>query len=247
MSEEKLLNIGKAAEKLNISPETLRRWDKSGKLVAIKTLGGQRRYREEDLKKLLSSKILLMASEWATNKTPEEISEAFYCQNRAVFETRLLELSKLLGFSNEFAPLIISAVGEIGNNSFDHNLGNWPDVPGIFFGYDLKSGIIVLADRGQGILTTLQRVKPELYLHIDALETAFTEVITGRAPEKRGNGLKFVKKVVQKGAISLKFQTGNAKLTMNSRAKNFNLETTTDHARGTLTLIKFTVNNNQNL
>ena len=36
--DEKLLTIGQAAEYLGVSLNTLRRWDESGKLVAIKKM-----------------------------------------------------------------------------------------------------------------------------------------------------------------------------------------------------------------
>src|SRR3989344_8813941 len=38
------LTVAEAAEFLGVSNETLRRWDNRGKLVAQRTLGGQRRY-----------------------------------------------------------------------------------------------------------------------------------------------------------------------------------------------------------
>ena len=44
-----LLNIKEASEYLNTSKETLRNWDKSGKLPSIKTAGGHRRYQKEKL------------------------------------------------------------------------------------------------------------------------------------------------------------------------------------------------------
>lgn len=44
-----LLNIKEASEYLNVHPDTLRRWDKEGKLVAVKTDGGHRRYQQETL------------------------------------------------------------------------------------------------------------------------------------------------------------------------------------------------------
>ena len=48
--DDKLVNIGQAAEILGVSIDTLRRWDKSGKLVAIRKEGGTHRYyREKDL------------------------------------------------------------------------------------------------------------------------------------------------------------------------------------------------------
>lgn len=44
-----LLNIKEAAAFLNVHPDTLRRWDKEGKLVPVKTDGGHRRYQQEVL------------------------------------------------------------------------------------------------------------------------------------------------------------------------------------------------------
>lgn len=41
---EKLVSISKAAKILGVSKITLRRWDEDGRLVAIKTEGGHRRY-----------------------------------------------------------------------------------------------------------------------------------------------------------------------------------------------------------
>jgi len=44
-----LLNIKEASEYLNVHPDTLRRWDKEGKLIPVKTEGGHRRYQQEVL------------------------------------------------------------------------------------------------------------------------------------------------------------------------------------------------------
>ena len=73
---------------------------------------------------------------------------------------------------------------------------------------------IVLADRGQGILKTLKRVKSELKNHEEALRVAFTEFISGRMPEARGNGLKFVREVIEKNPLGLLFQNGSAELSI---------------------------------
>ena len=51
MSE--MLNITQASQYLNVSDDTLRLWDKNGKLKPLKTVGGHRRYRKEDLDKFL--------------------------------------------------------------------------------------------------------------------------------------------------------------------------------------------------
>lgn len=42
---DKLMSISEAAERLGISPTTLRRWEESGKLIPERTPGNQRRYR----------------------------------------------------------------------------------------------------------------------------------------------------------------------------------------------------------
>ncbi|MDP2947142.1 MAG: hypothetical protein Q8N88_03425 [Nanoarchaeota archaeon] len=135
------------------------------------------------------------------------------------------------------APILTSVAGEIGNNSFDHNLGRWPDIPGIFFGYDLNKKQIVLADRGLGVWETLKRVKPELENHKQALKTAFTEIISGRKPEARGNGLKYVKNMIFKYSLRLIFQTGDAKLILTNSVMN--IGNASDNICGCIALINF--------
>lgn len=53
---QKLLKIREAAEILSVNPETLRRWDRSGKLKAIViSKRGDRRYRQEDIEELIKN------------------------------------------------------------------------------------------------------------------------------------------------------------------------------------------------
>lgn len=158
-----------------------------------------------------------MAKSWVADQTGAEPEAEFYCPNSGVFQVRLIRMEKELLETRKdlsWASLIVSAVGEIGNNSFDHNLGNWRDIPGIFYGYDLRKRQVVLADRGQGVLATLRRVKSELATDREALYTAFMEVISGRAPEARGNGLKLVKLIVERYPLSIDFFSGNALATL---------------------------------
>ena len=55
---QKLLTIRQAAEVLNVHVETLRRWDRSGKLKAIRVNDrGDRRYKSEDLEKMVKTKL----------------------------------------------------------------------------------------------------------------------------------------------------------------------------------------------
>lgn len=235
-----MLTIGQASEYLGVSLNTLRRWDESGKLTAIKKEGGTHRYYAKKDLEIFSSDLLKMAYDWATSGS--EIPDRFYCSNSSIFQSRLVRLEESLMNTEKTVKnfsLIIAVAGEIGNNSYDHNLGNWPDVPGIFFGYDVNKGIIVLADRGLGVLSTLSRVRPELKNHQDAVKMAFTEIISGRAPEARGNGLKFVRRVIEKNPFNLFFQSGDAELRMKGNDPEIKITRSQANLRGCLVVIKF--------
>jgi len=237
---KELLTIREAAELLSVSIDTLRRWDKSGKLVATRKDGGTHRYYAKEDLELFSSDLLKLANDWVISGG--DMPPKFYCSNSAVFQARLFKMQDLLiasGKASKIFSLIVAAAGEIGNNSYDHNLGNWPDVPGIFFGYDINKGIIVLADRGLGVLKTLSRVRPSLANHEDALRVAFTEMISGRAPENRGNGLKFVRKVISENPIDLFFQSGDGELRMERNNSRLDIEKSKTNIQGCLAIIKF--------
>ncbi len=163
------------------------------------------------------------AYEWVRNIAPAQIDKKYHCETRDTFQSRLDSMVNTLLNETEIAEndvYILSAIaGEIGNNSYDHNLGNWADAVGIFFAHEFNGSklTIVLADRGQGVLKTLKRVKPELKNDAEALLTAFNEKISGRAPESRGNGLKFVKESVRQTKSHLTFISGTAKAELNEK------------------------------
>ena len=235
-----LLTIREAAGLLGVSIDTLRRWDKSGKLTATRKNGGTHRYYVKEDLELFSNDLLKLANDWAISGG--DLPSEFYCPNSAVFQARLFKMQDLLiasGKASQIFSLIVAAAGEIGNNSYDHNLGNWPDVPGTFFGYDINKSIIILADRGLGILKTLSRVRPSLANHEDVLRIAFTEMISGRAPEDRGNGLKFVRKIISENPIALFFQSGDGKLRMEGNNPDLNIEKSKTNIQGCLAVIKF--------
>jgi hypothetical protein len=122
-------------------------------------------------------------------------------ETRDVFEARAQRIFPFLlknGFSNQDASLIYSIIGEVGNNTFDHNLGYWSDQPGCYFSYEFdKKGLnFAIADHGRGILASLKRVVDSLENDQQAVETAFNQIVSGRAPEQRGNGLKFVRQII---------------------------------------------------
>lgn len=223
---KELISIGEAAKKIGVSIDTLRRWDKNGLLHSIRgTEKGHRYYRTEDLE-LFVKDLFMKAQEWVKSTESSELDQDLYCQTVDVFQSRLFRMQNELMKRNDLKTpfsLIVAAAGEMGNNSYDHNLGNWRDIPGIFFGYDLNKKQIVLADRGQGILRTLKRVRPELKTDEEALRVAFTEIISGRAPEARGNGLKYVRKIIVSNPLKLLFYTGEAKLSLQQGDHDLNI------------------------
>ena len=136
------------------------------------------------------------------------------------------------------ASLISAITGEIGNNSFDHNLGNWPDILGVYFTYSLSQRKIILADRGLGILSTLKRTLPRLNNHKKALLVAFTKTFLVEHL-KVGNGLKFVRNVVTKNPIALFFQTGNAVLNLDVNNTDVVIKEVNESIRGCIAVVQY--------
>ncbi|MEN8253509.1 MAG: helix-turn-helix domain-containing protein [Patescibacteria group bacterium] len=241
--QSKLIKIGEAAELLGVSIDTLRRWDRSGKFPSVRTGDrGYRFYRFSDIEFKLNSvsNHRNLSREWAQSPGGFLLDSQLHCRTRDVFQARLETLQSQLVriIPIEIVSLVIAVAGEIGNNSFDHNLGNWSDMMGIFFYYDEKNRSIILADRGQGILSTLKRVKPELDSDKKALRVAFTEIISGRHPEARGNGLKFVKSVIVNNPFLLDFQTGNAFLHLKQNDKKLSIQEVSTIIKGCFATIK---------
>ena len=52
---EKLLTLEETSKILGVSKITLRRWDNSGKFKALRTIGGARRYSEEDINNFIKN------------------------------------------------------------------------------------------------------------------------------------------------------------------------------------------------
>lgn len=247
--DQKLLSIGETAKTIGISIDTLREWEKKGILLSFRPFPTSKRYyRKEDIDNFLKkddqsiNDLTGLAKNWVITKSPITLSSSLYCETSDVFSARLQHLSTKLESIPELKnifPLLVAIAGEIGNNSYNHNIGNWPDIPGVFFGYNTQQRIIVLADRGQGILKTLSRVLPKLKNDQEALHVAFTEYITARAPESRGNGLKFVKDIVTENPLHLVFQTGNAKLELQEKDLELKIEKADTSFHGCITIINY--------
>jgi excisionase family DNA binding protein len=54
-NEEELLTPSEVAKLFRVDPKTVTRWAKAGKLSSIRTLGGHRRYRADEVRRLLDA------------------------------------------------------------------------------------------------------------------------------------------------------------------------------------------------
>lgn len=154
------------------------------------------------------------ASSLPAEDIPEGVSPT-----RDIFQARLDHLYRTLAtyqsFSKVDASLLTAVCGEIGNNCFDHNLGQWQDQPGCWFTWNLHDNraLVFISDRGQGVLASLKKVKRDLKDESGALRVAFEKVLSGRHPEQRGNGLKFVRSIINGHRNrGLLFFSGSAKI-----------------------------------
>jgi len=241
MKNKKILTIKEAAEFLGVSIDTLRRWDAKGKLKAVRSSGGHRYYSKELLESFAAD-LKAVARVWAESQIAPELSPDHYCYTQDIFRARLDTMASALDRNldtKNIAALVVAVTGEIGNNSFDHNFGNWPDTLGTFFAYDLNKRVIVLADRGVGVRATLLRMRPDLKDDITALKVAFTERVSGRSPEQRGNGLKFVSNIALKNPIAVSLQSGTAVAEITKQKGALKVGLADRYIRGTLATITY--------
>lgn len=54
---EELLTPAEVAAMFRVNPKTVTRWARSGKLTAIRTLGGHRRFRASEVRKFLAEAV----------------------------------------------------------------------------------------------------------------------------------------------------------------------------------------------
>ncbi|MBR5965064.1 MAG: hypothetical protein IK015_02960 [Treponema sp.] len=128
----------------------------------------------------------------------------FFCSSRDVFQARL---DSFIQKSKKY--LESALIGEVGNNTFDHNwVYSEGEMRGAYFNLNFMDKYVVLADYGRGIKESLSSVI-KLSTDVEAVETGFTKQISGRTPEQRGNGLKFVAETSVDKLWSLYYQTGN--------------------------------------
>lgn len=153
-----------------------------------------------------------------TNLTPFYNDESNWSRNKDVFDARLQV------YNNKTEQWLFGAViGEIGFNTFDHNFGFNSNKKGLYCNFDFDTNSVLLLDCGRGLKDSLLRVCPDIQNDSDAIRIAFTEMISGRAPEQRGNGLKFVLNSIIQNNWQMYYQSGNAVCTADSSGYSFSI------------------------
>jgi len=137
------------------------------------------------------------------------MTNGFSKNNDLFSETRDVFTARIQSYVTRYKKYLESAIiGEIGNNTFDHNfIFNDNHPRGVYCNLSYNK-YIVLADYGRGIRQSLLSVVPSIGSDLEALEIAFTKQVSGRSPEQRGNGLKFVSETIQQNEWQLFFQSG---------------------------------------
>ena len=54
MAENELLTPSEVAAMFRVNPKTVTRWARSGKISAVRTLGGHRRFRADEIRRFLA-------------------------------------------------------------------------------------------------------------------------------------------------------------------------------------------------
>ena len=141
-----------------------------------------------------------------------DMNNLFLENNEYFSKTRDVFSARIQSFITETKRYLEAAIiGEIGNNTFDHNFGFNSEYPhGVYCNVQYEQKYSVVADYGRGVKQSLLAVLPSIFSDVEALEIAFTKRVSGRSPEQRGNGLKFVSSTVQQNKWNLYFQSGSA-------------------------------------
>ena len=149
-------------------------------------------------------------------KASKENNDDLFSKTRDIFQARV---DTYVSRTNKY--LESAVIGELGNNTFDHNLDyDRSHLRGAFFSYDEEGNSVILADFGEGVRKTISRVK-DVADDLEALKLAFTEHISSRSLENRGNGLKFVSESIIAQNWELYFQSGSAICVIDKNGMSF--------------------------
>lgn len=145
------------------------------------------------------------------------IHEIMHCLYRDEFNARLghfITMFKTFGLNENDAQRATALIGELGNNVFDHNLGNWPThISGCIIAAqhypNIKTIEIAVGDPGVGFYGSLKAAFPEIKNDIEAIKLGLAGH-TGRIGEVRGNGLKLIQQwTLQNFAGIVMIHSGN--------------------------------------
>jgi len=152
-----------------------------------------------------------MISEEILDTVIAEMINCFREDGECFSKTRDIFTVRIQSYILETKKYLEAAIiGEIGNNTFDHNFIFENRFPGgAYCNLAYKQKYTVLADYGRGVKQSLLPVLPFLNYDLEAVEAAFTKRISGRSTEQRGNGLKFVAETIQQNNWHLYFQSGS--------------------------------------
>ncbi|MDR2717294.1 MAG: hypothetical protein LBB89_04425 [Treponema sp.] len=169
----------------------------------------------------------------------EKMKNCFHNESEHFSMTRDVFTARLQSYILAGKKYLEAAViGEIGNNTFDHNFVFELQFPrGVYCNLSYKDRYVIIADYGRGVKGSLLPVVSSISTDLEAVEMAFTRQISGRTPEQRGNGLKFVSKAVQQNQWHLFFQSGNGTCSINKNGLSF-LESSVS-LTGCLAIISF--------
>lgn len=111
---DRLLTIQKVAEILDTHVETLRRWDYDGKLSAVRTPGGHRRYRQSDVDAFMGN---------ASEKSSDEERIAVYCRVSSHEQKQKGDLERQIGrvstHCSQKQYKVVSVLQEVGSGMSD--------------------------------------------------------------------------------------------------------------------------------
>jgi hypothetical protein len=180
-----------------------------------------------------------MIGEDIINDIVMNISNIFNQDNEYFSMTRDIFTARIQSYIIESKKYLESAIiSEIGNNTFDHNFVYSEKRPrGVYCNLAYGRKYTVLADFGRGVRQSLLTVIPEIETDVEAMEIAFTKRISGRMPEQRGNGLKFVSDTIIQNNWQLFFQSGTGCCSISKAGMKFH--TKENNFIGCLAIIKF--------
>jgi hypothetical protein len=168
-----------------------------------------------------------------------EKQAGFHLDTDSFSTTRDVFTARMQTYVAETGKYLEAAViGEIGNNTFDHNFVYPKNSPrGAYCNLSYRNDCIVIADYGRGVRESLSSVVSNIHSDVAAVEMAFTKRVSGRAPEQRGNGLKFVSEIVQQNDWQLYFQSGTGCAAIDRTEARFFTNST--DVVGCLAIVKF--------